>query len=82
MDFTHVENLDYSCASTFIDIGEIVHRMDCQLLFVRLNEKMKGKLEQEGALDRPGIMTFGDLDYASEYVEESLLQRASFIRFH
>merc|ERR1719334_732817 len=48
---------------------------------VGISEKIRSKLE-EGVLNRPGVMVFTDLDYASVYVEESLLERASFIRLH
>merc|ERR1719317_502035 len=82
MEFSHVKNIDYSSASTFMDINEIIQRMGCQLLLVCLNRKVRIKLQQEGILDRSGVLTFGNLDYASEYVEDSLLQRASFIRLH
>lgn len=82
MDFSHVENIDFSSASTFMDINRIIQSMGCQLLFVCMNKNVKIKLQQEGVLDQPGILAFEDLDYASEYVEDSLLQRASFIRLH
>jgi len=81
IDFTHVENMDYSCAKTFMDIADNIKGMGCQMLFVGMNEKTSSKLE-DGVLDRAGVMVFTDLDYASEYVEDSLLDRASFVRLH
>jgi len=82
MDFKNVKNMDFSCANSFMDINEIIQKMGCQLLIVCLNRKVKIKLQQEGLLDRPGVLTFRDLDHASEYVEDSILYRASFIRLH
>jgi len=81
IDFTHVENMDYSCAKTFADIMDNINEMGCQLLYVGMNEKVSSKLEDTGfgTLD---IQTFKDLDYAAEYIEDSLLERASFIRLH
>jgi len=81
VDFTHVENMDYSCAKTFADIADNISGMGCQLLLVGMNKKTSSKLEGS-VLDRPGVMVFNDLDYASEYVEDSLLERASFVRLH
>jgi len=81
IDFTHVENMDWSCAKTFMDITDCINGMGCEILFVGMNDKVASKLE-DGVLNRSGVMVFTDLDYASEYVEESLLERASFIRLH
>jgi len=81
IDFTHVENMDWSCANTFTDIVDHINTMGCQLLIVGMNEKITMKLE-EGALKRTGVLPFQDLDYASEYVEDCLLERAWHIRLH
>jgi len=81
IDFTHVENMDWSCANTFTDIVDHINVMGCQLLIVGMNEKITMKLG-EGVLKRAGVLPFQDLDYASEYVEDCLLERASHIRLH
>jgi len=58
--------------------------MGCQLLYAGMNDKVKSKLEESagGELWGDGVMAFDDLDHAAEYIEDSLLERASFIRLH
>jgi len=84
IDFTHVENMDYSCAKTFYDIMDNILGMGCQLLYVGMNEKVKSKVQESGGNESKSkeVMTFPDLDYAAEYIEEALLERASWIRLH
>jgi len=84
IDFTHVENMDYSCAKTFQDIMDTIGEMGCQLLYVGMSDKVRNKLEESAGsgLEGPGLIFFDDLDYAAEYIEDSLLERASFIRLH
>jgi len=84
IDFLHVENMDYSCAKTFHDIMNTVREMGGQLLYVGMSNKVRSKLEESAGsgLQGPGVIFFDDLDYAAEYIEDSLLERASFIRLH
>jgi len=46
-----------------------------------MNHKTASKLKED-FLERPGVLIFDDIDHASEYVEDSLLERASFINLH
>jgi len=84
IDFTHVENMDYSCAKTFYDIMDNILGMGCQLLYVGMNEKVNSKVFESGGHDSKSkeVMTFPDLDYAAEYMEDALLERAAWIRLH
>jgi len=84
IDFTHVENMDHSCAKTFYDIMDNILGMGCQLLYVGMNEKVSSKLQDSGVHGSKSkeVMIFPDLDHAAEYIEDALLERASWIRLH
>jgi Ca2+-binding EF-hand superfamily protein/CRP-like cAMP-binding protein/anti-anti-sigma regulatory factor len=83
IDFAHVENLDYSGAIAFLDIRDMLQEAGITVLFTGLNQKVRPKLIQEGVLSslKEGHMNeFVNLDFASEYVETMMLDRAAFVR--
>ena len=94
IDFAHVENIDYSGASAFRDVREILDEAGISVLFTALNSKVRKKLLQESVIQFDGAdfeplssdeggticREFVDLDFASEYVEGRLLERAAFVR--
>jgi Ca2+-binding EF-hand superfamily protein/CRP-like cAMP-binding protein/anti-anti-sigma regulatory factor len=93
IDFAHVENIDYSGAGAFREVREILEDAGCAVLFTSLNSKVRKKLIQEDVIQLPvygpgqthtaegePCLEFADLDFASEYVEGCLLERAAFVR--
>ena len=80
IDFKNVENIDYTGASSFRDIVDMLRDAGCDILFSGCSNKIYGKLKQENVVSAAGVMVFTDLDHASEYVEKSLLERAAYVR--
>ena len=86
IDFAHVENIDYSGAGAFRDVRDVLLEAGCNLIFTSLNTKVRTKLVKEGIisknLETEGSLCreFVDLDFASEYVESCLLERAAYVR--
>lgn len=80
IDFKNVENIDYTGASSFRDIVDVLSDAGCDVLFSGCSKKIHGKLSQENVLNALGVLVFSDLDHASEYAEKSLLKRAAYVR--
>ena len=81
MDFKNVENIDFTGASAFRgEVVPLLRDVGCDILFSGMSPKVRRKLRQEGVFNILGTMEFSDLDHASEYVENSLLERATYVR--
>jgi len=80
IDFKNVENIDYTGASSFRDIVDVLSDAGCDVLFSGCSKKIHGKLAQENVFNALGVLVFPDLDHASEYAEKSLLKRAAYVR--
>ena len=82
LDFKHVQNIDHSGSSTFVDVCTLLKEAHIGILFTGLNRKVHKKLSKAGiaTADDSRIKIFDDLDRGAEFVEDLMLQRATIVR--
>lgn len=83
IDFRDVPASDSSAMSAFAKIQAHCERLECMLLFTRVNQAIEAQLRQAGvAADAQRVQFFADLDSALEYCEEGVLADDESSRVH
>ena len=83
IDFRDVPASDSSAMSAFAKIQAHCERLECALLFTRVNANIEAQLRQAGvATDAGRVQFFADLDAALEYCEEGVLADDESSRVH
>jgi Ca2+-binding EF-hand superfamily protein len=80
IDLKHVENIDYTGSSAISRVlVPLLLDGSCQVIFSDMSIKVRRKLSDVFQVHKH-VKDFHDLDHASEYVENILLERAAILR--
>jgi len=81
LDFTHVDGVDFTGASVFLEIAKMCRKADLKLIFsgIQENTQMYTLLENEGVFEYINCL-HETVSMAVEFVEDSLLAVAADVR--
>ena len=85
LDFTHVDGVDFTGASVFLEIAKMCDKADIKLIFSGIRVDTDSGQAMDALLRNEGVMEYiscshETISMAVEYVEDRLLEKAADVR--